>query len=402
MAIDLLASPGKQGSASTRGSVLVVDDEDLVRRAITRVLERSGQQVVAVDGAAAALGVLASGNVDAVVSDITMPGMSGLELLAAIRERDGDVPVILVTGAPTLDTAVGAMAYGVFDYVTKPMFERLAETTARAVGLSRLGRLKRAAMEAAGARAGAALDLAELTSAFGRAMSSLWPAYQPIIDREGLLFGHEALLRAREPSLPHPGAVIDAAERLGMLDELGTRMRDLSAEAVLGTADAGVLFVNLHPRDLDHPSLMDAETPLGSMASRVVLEITERSSLTGNKGVRARVAQLRELGYRIAVDDLGAGYAGLTSFALLEPEVVKLDMTLVRDVDTDTTKQKVIASFTSLSHDLGMRVVAEGIETAAELRTTRDLGCDLFQGFALARPGPAFPSFLWPLSSCGA
>jgi EAL domain-containing protein (putative c-di-GMP-specific phosphodiesterase class I) len=158
------------------------------------------------------------------------------------------------------------------------------------------------------------------------------------------------------------------------------------------------LFVNLHPRDLEHPSLLDPNAPLAAVAKRVVLEITERASLGGIADVPNRIAQLRALGYRIAIDDLGAGYAGLTSFAVLEPDVVKLDMTLVRDTDTKPTKQKVIASLCGLCHELGMLVVAEGIETPGELACVRELGCDLFQGFALARPGPPFPTTTWPLA----
>jgi EAL domain-containing protein (putative c-di-GMP-specific phosphodiesterase class I) len=101
------------------------------------------------------------------------------------------------------------------------------------------------------------------------------------------------------------------------------------------------------------------------------------------------------VGFRIAVDDLGAGYAGLTSFALLEPEIVKLDMSLVRAVHRSQTKQKVIRSMASLCRDMGMLVVAEGVETVEERDTLLDLGCDLLQGFLLARPGKPFPAVTW-------
>ena len=107
------------------------------------------------------------------------------------------------------------------------------------------------------------------------------------------------------------------------------------------------------------------------------------------------VGALREMGFRIAVDDLGAGYAGLTSFTLLEPEIVKLDMTLVRDVHKNSTKQKVIRSMTALSQDMGMTVVAEGVETPEERDTLLDLDCDLLQGFLFARPGKPFPEVKW-------
>ncbi len=91
--------------------------------------------------------------------------------------------------------------------------------------------------------------------------------------------------------------------------------------------------MNLHPQDLLDPDFNDENSALASMAGRVVLEITERVAITDVENARAKVLALRKCGFRIAVDDLGAGYTGLSSFALLEPEFVKLDMTLIRDID---------------------------------------------------------------------
>jgi EAL domain-containing protein (putative c-di-GMP-specific phosphodiesterase class I) len=151
------------------------------------------------------------------------------------------------------------------------------------------------------------------------------------------------------------------------------------------------LFVNLHPEDLLDPHLVHAGSALSRLAESVVLEVTERASLGRVDGVRRKVAELREVGFRIAIDDLGAGYAGLTSFAQLEPEIVKLDMTLIRDIDTSPMKQKLVSSMTALCKEMGMLVVAEGIETAAERDSVIDLGCDLLQGYLFARPGRPFP-----------
>src|SRR6185312_10851529 len=94
-------------------------------------------------------------------------------------------------------------------------------------------------------------------------------------------------------------------------------------------------------------------------------------------------------------DALGAGYAGLTSFTLLEPEVVKLDMELVRGIDSHRTKRSIVTSMVTLCHDMGATVVAEGVETPAERDALVDLGCDLLQGYLLAKPAPPFPEFAW-------
>jgi EAL domain-containing protein (putative c-di-GMP-specific phosphodiesterase class I) len=155
------------------------------------------------------------------------------------------------------------------------------------------------------------------------------------------------------------------------------------------------IFVNLHSSDLQDELLFSASAPLTAFASRVVLEITERVSLTHIGDVPTRIRRLQDLGYRIAIDDLGAGYAGLSYFALLSPNVVKLDITLIRGVHEHPIKRKLVGSLTSLCKDLGMMVVAEGIETAQERDTVLELGCDLLQGFLFARPGEPFPKAEW-------
>ena len=156
-----------------------------------------------------------------------------------------------------------------------------------------------------------------------------------------------------------------------------------------------LLFLNLHPRDLLDPELVDSNSVLAPIAHRVVLEVTERASLERIADIRSRVAILRSRGYRIAIDDLGAGFAGLTSFAVLEPDLVKVDISLTRDVDQSPIKQKIIRAMTTLCHEMGMHIVAEGVETRAERDTLVELGCDLLQGYLFARPGPPFPEASW-------
>src|SRR5439155_495113 len=112
--------------------------------------------------------------------------------------------------------------------------------------------------------------------------------------------------------------------------------------------ERGVVFVNLHLLDLFDKQLVSPFSPLSKVASRVVLEITERTSLEGQDDVRYRVAELRELGYRIAIDDLGGGHARMGTFSPLDTDFVKLDMSLVRDVDHHPMKQRLIRSITEL------------------------------------------------------
>jgi EAL domain-containing protein (putative c-di-GMP-specific phosphodiesterase class I) len=180
--------------------------------------------------------------------------------------------------------------------------------------------------------------------------------------------------------------VLDAAQRSGRLYDVGRLVRATVAEAAVAAPAHWLFFVNLHPEDLGDPALHAEDSALAALASRVVLEITERASLEALPGVRSQVAKLREMGFRVALDDLGAGYAGLTSFVRLEPEFVKLDMSLVRDVHQSDAKQKIIGSMVSLCHEMGKQIVAEGVEQAAERDTLVALGCDLLQGYLFGKP----------------
>ncbi len=369
----------------------MADDEPEPRRATARVLKHCGYIVDVVENGEQAIEALKAKSYDAILSDISMPGMDGIELLRQIHSKDEDVPVILITGAPAIETAVQALDHGAYKYLLKPVSnERLEEVVQKAVQMRQMAKIRREAMEVLNA-----VPDPELGDSFAGAMHTLWMAYQPIVTNKGELYGHEALLRSKEPRLPHPGAVLDAAEKLDKLKELGQLVRRRAAEPVAAAPEAGVLFVNLHPRDLEDEELVSGDAELSKIASRVVLEITERASVSSITDLRGRIAQLREMGFRIAVDDLGAGYAGLTSFALLEPDIVKIDMSLVRDVHKLPVKQRLIRSITTLCEEMGIQVVGEGVENVEERDMLVELGCDLFQGYWLAKPQEPFPSFRW-------
>jgi EAL domain-containing protein (putative c-di-GMP-specific phosphodiesterase class I) len=389
------ALPIRKGD--TRGRILIADDEPMLLRGLDRVLTRAGYEVITANDGQQAAELLTQLEFDAIVSDISMPGMNGIQLLRRARERDLDVPVLLVTGAPAVETAVEALEYGAFQYLTKPVdAKRFEQAVEKAVQLHRMAVMKREALGLLGSSQALVGDRAGLETSFERALETLWMAYQPIVRAsDRTLYGYEALLRSAEPTLPHPGAILDAAERLERLTQLGQAIRSCAATPVAPRADTGHLFVNLHTRDLLDPTLTSPDSPLSKIAGRVVLEITERASLEEIKDIPSRVARLREMGFKIAIDDLGAGYAGLTSFALLEPEIVKLDMTLVRNVHKQSTKQKLIRSMTALCKDMGMMVVGEGVENIEERDALIELGCDLLQGYLFAKPAPPFPTFAW-------
>jgi EAL domain-containing protein (putative c-di-GMP-specific phosphodiesterase class I) len=373
--------------------ILVVDDDELTVKAYIRTLGRIGYTLESAENGNEALQRFRGNSFDAILSDLEMPDMDGISFLRELRRFDLDIPVIIITGSPSLESATKAVEFGAFRYVNKPVpTEELAALVERAVRIHEMARLRRLAlsfMEQSGHALG---DRASLEARFESALGSMRMAFQPIVSwQRRAVVAYEALLRNQEPTLIRPDHFIDAAGRLGRLPELGRRVRASVARDVEAAAPPGAkIFVNLHATDLTDEDLMLPGAPLSKLARRVTLEVTERSSLHDSGDLRARLSALRDLGYRLAVDDLGAGYAGLSSLSLVDPEVIKLDMTLVRDVNKVPAKQEVIKSMASLARGLRMELIVEGVETVAERDVLATLGCDLMQGYLFAKPGFGF------------
>jgi EAL domain-containing protein (putative c-di-GMP-specific phosphodiesterase class I) len=387
---ELARACGSDGSV-TGHRVLVVDDDDALRSSLARLLARAGFTVVEVDRVSRAFAALESSPIDVVISDVNMPEGGGLELLRVAQHIDLDVPVILITGDPTLEAAMSAVEHRAFRYLTRPLGSHaLIATVADAARAHALASLRRDAFHTAGVNAAA--DRAGVEGRFERALDGLWLAFQPIVDASTRrLFGVEALMRSTEPSLHTPEALLDAAVHLQRVAAVGRKVRSLGAAAFAYLDTGVILFVNLHPDDLYDSELIEPSSPLSAIARHVVLEITERASLRSSADLTQRIARLRALGFRLAVDDIGAGYSGLSSFTELMPEVVKIDISLVRDVHRSTLKQRTIRALCDLCHQVGTLVVGEGVETDDERSALVDLGCDLLQGYLLGRPSPAPP-----------
>jgi len=368
--------------------VLVVDDNARLVRALARILLDAGHQVDTASDGTEALEKIRAKSFDAVVSDIKMPNMTGVEFLRAVREFDLDVPVILMTGAPELETAAAAVEYGAFRYLSKPVeTSELEATVRRAVLLHGLAHLKRQALDALGKEGMRLSDKASLESHYDRALARLWVAYQPIFSLAGgRMFAYEALVRSDEPSLANPAALLDTAGRLDRIHDIGRAVRHCVGERIPKMPADALVFVNMHPQDLLDDDLLDDGALLSRFARRVILEVTERASLDAVTDLNDRIARIRRMGYRLAVDDLGAGYAGLSSLARLEPEFMKLDMSLIRDVHLKPLKRHLVQSMAHLARELGIWAVAEGVERSEELETLAALGLDLVQGYHVGRP----------------
>lgn len=375
-------------------SVLLVDDDAAVLRMTRKRLERRGHRVIACSSGEEALAVLRRETFDAMISDVRMPGMTGMDLLRAVRERDLDLPVLLMTGDPELDSASAAVEYGAFQYLTKPVATGQLEAAAeRAVNMGKLARIKREFMEEATSGVFRVSDRAGADAIVDRALECLYLTFQPIVSsKDGSVVAYETFMQSSDDVTPLPSTIFRAAERSGRVAQVERKLRATTANAMLESETDWLFFVNVHPRDLLDHELYAPEAPLSRVAERVVLEITDRAELENTPNVRERIRDLRRLGYRLGLNDLGAGYAGLTTFVTLEPEFVKLDAALVRNIHCIPAQRQVVGTLIQLCQDMGSAVIAEGVETPAEHETLVALGCHLLQGQLYAAPGAAFPT----------
>ena len=212
-------------------------------------------------------------------------------------------------------------------------------------------------------------------------------AYQPIWDLGARrVMGFEALCRFSEDGTSPPEAFFREAEQLGCRKELEVAVIRRAVEALQVLEEDFYLAVNASPRTVVSGALsaLRGAAPL----HRLVLELTEHDAVEDYAALEAALAPLREQGLRIAVDDAGAGYASLRHIVRLKPDIVKLDMSLTRDVDADPSRQALASAMSIFCSQTHIVLVAEGIETWAELDTLRGLGVPTGQGFHLGRPTP--------------
>lgn len=210
-------------------------------------------------------------------------------------------------------------------------------------------------------------------------------ALQPIIEvATGRIVGAEALSRfgdGRPPNL-----WFDEAGEVGLRYELETHALQGALARLHELPDDVWLSVNACPEVITNPSFPALLQASGLPLDRLVLEVTEHVRIDTYDQLLASLLTLRNAGVRVAVDDAGAGYASLTHVLNLRPDIVKLDRSLVANVQADRARRTLITALTLLAMDIGATVTAEGVETAAELETLSDLGVDHAQGYLIGRP----------------
>lgn len=258
-----------------------------------------------------------------------------------------------------------------------------------AVGLNALARMTDLATLAAQVNARWLADLIDerrLTTFF----HGIWPAADTCSP-----YAYECLSRGLEPGggIISPGRLFGAASSAGMLFPLDRLARETAVMAAHQKGITTRLFINFTPTALYDPATCLATTvkavdSTGLPRDRFVFEVIETEEIDDADHLVGILQAYRDSGFGIALDDLGGGYSGLNLLSRLRPDFVKLDREMIMGIDTDTYRQVVVGHVIEMARDLNVRVVAEGVETAAELDWLRLAGTDLVQGFLFGKPQP--------------
>lgn len=225
--------------------------------------------------------------------------------------------------------------------------------------------------------------------------------FQPIVNMaDGQIVGYEGLIRGPSDSPLHsPVSLFKVAEQNGLMSEIEQVCRQVVLEGFAQKNLPGKLFMNVSPNCLLQPGFRESETmefmrDAGISPSRVIIELTEHQPSHDYAVLREAAMHYRSMGFEIAIDDVGEGFSSLRLWSELRPEYVKIDMHFIQGINQDPVKLQFVNSLQQIAEKSGSRVIAEGIETRAELMIIKDLGIAFGQGYHISRPNNIPPVFL--------
>jgi EAL domain-containing protein (putative c-di-GMP-specific phosphodiesterase class I) len=241
------------------------------------------------------------------------------------------------------------------------------------------------------------LDAQHLLDILERKRFTSW--FQPILAADtGVLVGYESLLRSQnqDGTLMFPDEIFRMAADNDLLFQVDRQARETALQCAADARVSGKLFINFVPTAIYDPvhclrSTVGWSRKLGFDPSRIVFEVVETERIADIDHLKRILDFYRAAGYQVALDDVGSGYASLNLLALLKPDIIKIDMELIRGIHADAHRQAVFKALVGIARDLEIQVLAEGVETGEELAYVVNEGADLVQGYLFARPAPLPP-----------
>jgi EAL domain-containing protein (putative c-di-GMP-specific phosphodiesterase class I)/FixJ family two-component response regulator len=393
-----------------RISILIADDEETVVETLAAVMaaEPDLDVVASANDANTAIEMASKEQPDVAIVDVRMPGGGGVRATREIVRRSPPTHVLALSAHEDASTVLAMLRAGAIGYVVKGESTREIVKAIHACVNERPTISEHVTNELAHTLAqqlhhvGGGTRNEQRRARVTRVLEdgTIRMVFQPIVDLvSGDVAGLEALARFDVKPIRAPDVWFADAAAVGLLEELEL-LTVFEAVKHLDDVPAGCFVsINLSPSSACSARFRDelSKLPL----DRLVLEVTEHAPVDDYAELNEALGSLRRRGMRVAIDDAGAGFASLRHIVLLAPDLVKLDITLIRNVDSDEVRRAVVTAITAFASQIGARVVAEGVETAAELATLREIGVHFAQGFYIAIPGviPSDVDAAWSLAA---
>jgi EAL domain-containing protein (putative c-di-GMP-specific phosphodiesterase class I)/CheY-like chemotaxis protein len=371
-------------------SVLVVDDNPAEVAFLRQLLIRQGLERVYTESDSWKVHrLLAKHKPDLVLLGLRPPHVDGFEVLGQIRKfaAGGYLPVMVLTADTSAVSRNRALVEGAQDFLTKPVDP--TEVTLRIANLLHTRQLYATLRYLTTVHSQPGGEEAEVLERIQGVLrdKTLTHLFQPIQDlNTGAIVGHEALSRFPDPTLGGPDRWFADAFSVG----LGLDLEWLAATSAMTYFDTAppemFLTVNMSPATVMH--LVENEFCPPAMWPRIVIELTEQVPVEDYPSLQRALAPMRSQGARLSADDLGSGYAGFRHLLRLQPDIIKLDISLIGGIHRNHEQQALTRALLTFACEVGAQVIAEGVEEPAELTTLRDLGVPWGQGYLIGRPAP--------------
>lgn len=397
--------------------ILVIEDDELIRETLLQLLESHNYRVIAAENGRVGVQMALSEIPDLILCDVQMPELDGYDVLRTLRQNSlaATIPFIFLTAQSDKTDFRRGMELGADDYLTKPFTkaELLGAIASRVLKRQTITQPLTVALRQAEARLKDLVnDSTKVTSLspekfaleallrHALAQGEFQVYYQPQVNiATGQVIGAEALVRWQNPDrgIISPGEFIPLAEETGLIIQIGEWVLLSACAQAASWLAAGFspfrISVNLSARQLSDPELKARIVQIlettGLEPANLELEMTESALVENATVAGATLNELKALGIRIAIDDFGTGYATLGYLKQFAFDSLKIDRIFVRNANEDTQNAAITTAVILLGHSLSMTVIAEGVETEAELDFLKQHQCDIMQGYLFSRPEPA-------------
>ena len=394
--------------ALTTRSILILDDDPAVGQTIQWIAESLGFQAQFVTQSAEFFSLLTQMSPDIITIDLAMPEVDGVEIMRLLAERKCRAKIVISSGMGTrvLDAAqrlASEHGLSIAGVISKPISKEALRTL---IGDGSQFTQSSPAVEQFPSAEEFAITQSDLERALDRGEFEV--AYQPkIVCKTGVLSGFEALARWKHPDagLIMPARFVAVAEQAGLIDALTSQVFDQSLRwfsDAFPASDPNLdvkLSLNISAKSLVDIQMADILIDLCRRShiapERVVLELTESSAMVDPTLSLDLLTRLRVKGFLLSIDDFGTGFSSMVRLVRLPFSEIKVDKSFVMDAQHSQESRTIIKSIIELGHSLGLLVAAEGVEDLQTLNYLMSLGCDLAQGYFIARPMPGEAATRW-------